>query len=95
MQNNLLRVIPWGAGLAITSETLSISACVRPSPKSSFDAQLIRKAEREANFNGSSHCWSGFSSRLICDNGYDARCFGAFSLSVEIRPSAAGGTCVS
>jgi hypothetical protein len=26
---------------------------------------------------------------------YDGLCFGVFALSVEIRPSAAGGTCVS
>ena len=29
------------------------------------------------------------------NNCYDDLCFGVFALSVEIRPSAAGGTCVS
>ena len=32
---------------------------------------------------------------LLPENCYDDLCFGVFPLRVEIRPSAAGGTCVS
>jgi hypothetical protein len=36
-----------------------------------------------------------FSFKPVSENCYDDLCFGVFPLRVEIRPSAAGGTCVS
>ena len=49
---------------------------------------------RHSEGGGEFHRTAG-QEASIKNNYYGDLCFGVFALSVEIRPSAAGGTCVS
>ena len=51
-------------------------------------------ANARARLRNSASC-APTGKSLFQNNCYDDLCFGVFALSVEIRPSAAGGTCVS
>ena len=49
-------------------------------------------ANERAHLRNSASCAQ--TGNTLLNNCYDDLCFGVFALSVEIRPSAAGGTCV-
>ena len=49
-------------------------------------------ASGRAHLRNSASCAQ--TGNTLLNNCYDDLCFGVFALSVEIRPSAAGGTCV-